>query len=424
MCFKVSLLPFFDDGAGQRMLGFSFQRVSSRKEFFLADAFGRNDVRHFRTAGRNRACLIQGNDLDLACVFKILARLKKDAVLGAHAVSDHDGNRCCQAQCAGAGNDEYADCVFKSSRRISTEEFPDDEYDDGNPDDGWNKDSGYFICNARNRRFRSSCIAHHVDDLGECRIFTDTRCFDADEACRIDCCGADSIACSLVDRNGFAGQGRCIDGRLAFYDFPVDRNGFARFDDEDIARLDLADTDSHDHAVPLDIRRLRRKFHKPLQSIGRTSLGERFQKLSDGNQGRNHGRRLKVKLPAVKHINRFPLHRKVRHLVEDGERPQEGNARAESDKRIHIRRSLEEGTETGREECTVHEHDNQRKNHLRDAKPDVISIQEGRNRKSQHIVSHGKVHEDGQEYEREDKSLLQLRRLPVLQRFFLGCERS
>ena len=107
------------------------------------------------------------------------------------------------------------------------------------------------------------------------------------------------------------------------------------------------------------------------------------------------------------------------HFIKYIKRPEEGYRRPQGNQGIHIRRSPEKGTETGREEGTIDEHDDGSKDHFRQRDSQMVMVQESRHRKAQHIVAHGKVHENRKKYDGPDEAPFQFGCLMILQCFFL-----
>ena len=105
------------------------------------------------------------------------------------------------------------------------------------------------------------------------------------------------------------------------------------------------------------------------------------------------------------------------HFIKYIKGPAEGYGRAQSHQGIHIGTPVEKGLKAGIEEGMVHCHNNKGQNHFRQGKAQMVMIQKERHRQIQHIVSHGEVHEDYQEKDRNEKPSFELRRFMVLQGF-------
>ncbi len=328
------------DRFSERVLAVCLQRIGKLQQAFLRKAVRGQNVRHFRLARGDRSGLIKRDDLHFAGGFQCFAGLEEDAGLCAHAVPDHDGDRCCQAERTGAGNNEHGDRARQRKADGLPRDQPADHHNDGDADDGRNEDAGYLIGDPGDRRFRRGGIRDHVDDLAERRVFPDAGRSRGDVAGLVDGRSTDLIAFGFVDRDGFACQCGFVDGRMSGQDDAIDRDGFAGLYGEDIAGNDFFDADLGLFAVPQQYGGLRRKLHQALERIGGAAFGHRFQHLSDGDQRRDHGGGFEVQLSVIKfhqlHIGgAFRNH--TTHFIEYKGAPAEGDGRAERDQRIHIR---------------------------------------------------------------------------------------
>ena len=92
-----------DDGPGERMLGVGLDRGGESQQLRLVR---RRDRDERRLALRERAGLVEDDDLELAGPFERDAVLHEQAVAGAERGRDGDHQRDRQAQGVGAGDDE------------------------------------------------------------------------------------------------------------------------------------------------------------------------------------------------------------------------------------------------------------------------------------------------------------------------------
>ena len=92
------------------------------------------------------------------------------------------------------------------------------------------------------------------------------------------------------------------------------------------------------------------------------------------------------------------------------------SARAERNKRIHVRRAAPQALESADKEVLIDDHDRGRKQQLRKAHRDVVPRKECRQRPAPHHVSHGNIHEREQESDRQKQSAFETRRIVILER--------
>ncbi len=63
-----------------------------------------------------------------------------------------------------------------------------------------------------------------------------------------------------------------------------------------------------------------------------------------------------------------------RHPIEDVHGPAKTHAGAERHEGVHVGRAVDERLEAGCEECSVDDHDDEREDHLRECKAEVIVV--------------------------------------------------
>ena len=141
-------------------------------------------------------------------------------------------------------------------------------------------------------------------------------------------------------------------------------------------------------------RGFRGKPHQTLQGVCRLPFRPCFQHLPDGNQRRNHGRRLEIQVHPVFH------HRGMIAFYE----------------RVHIGTAAEQRGKPGGKKLPVDHHDGRGQQQFKQAQENMVA--EGcRSRPVPHHVPHGEVHQNQQDRNREEKPPFQLRGFMVLQRF-------
>ena len=76
-------------------------------QYLLRHTVCGQDIRHARLAAGDGASFIQGNDLGFTGLLQRNRGFEKNAVFSAHTIANHNGNRRCQAQRAGAADDQH-----------------------------------------------------------------------------------------------------------------------------------------------------------------------------------------------------------------------------------------------------------------------------------------------------------------------------
>jgi hypothetical protein len=99
------------------------------------------------------------------------------------------------------------------------------------------------IGQARHRRARTLGRFDQTDDAGIGTLGRPPRRQEMEGLTDVGRAAHDAIADLLLDRHGFAGQGRLVENGQAFYDRSVDRHHIAFSNHEAIARLDHVQVD-------------------------------------------------------------------------------------------------------------------------------------------------------------------------------------
>src|SRR6266511_5334531 len=98
----------------------------------------------------------------------------------------------------------------------------------------------------------------------------------------------DAIADLLLDRHGFAGQGRLVENGQAFYDRSVDRHHIAFSNHEAIARLDHVQVDLLEPAGSVADRGVRYPAEESRHFTACATLDKVFKILPDGIHQSDH----------------------------------------------------------------------------------------------------------------------------------------
>ena len=399
------------------MLALSLKGKGGEEQLCFRDALGGQKIRNARLAGGDGAGFVEHDDLGFARLLERDGGFEEDAVFRAEAVADHDRHGRGEAERAGAADDEHRDAAREGERERRPREEPDNRCNDGDRDDRRDEDAGDLVRDLRNRRFGGGGVGDHFDDLREGRVLADARGLAAQEAGLIDRGGGDGVARGFVHGDALAGEGGLVDGTLPFQNDAVDRDALARADEEHIAPAHLLD--GHDGLDPaaLDGGRLRREGHEAFERIGGLALASGLEHFADGDEREDHGGGLEIKLVHVGHDGLAVARLLgVGHGKERVGAPDKAGARAEGDKRVHIRRAVQQALKAGDEKLLIDDHDDRREQELHQPHGDVVAFKPLRQRPAPHHMAHGKIHEHGEEAERGDEAALQDRRLAVGER--------
>ena len=104
---QVVFLCLLQHSAGQRVFTLLLQGSGKAHQYLLRHTVCGQDIRHARLAAGDGASFIQGNDLGFTCLLQRNRGFEENAVFSAHTIANHNGNRRCQAQRAGAADDQH-----------------------------------------------------------------------------------------------------------------------------------------------------------------------------------------------------------------------------------------------------------------------------------------------------------------------------
>ena len=221
----------FQDSLGQRMLALALQGQGQLQEcIFLGPA---ENIRHLGLALGDGAGFVQDHNVGLSGLLQRDSRLKQNTVLGPHAVANHDGNRCCKAQSAGAADDQHGDAPGQGIGKLPAKQQPD------NGNNRRNKHAGDLVGNFRNGGLGGRRIGDHFDDLGKGGVLPYPAGPAAQEAGLIGGGSRNAVAHRLVHRDAFAGEGGFIDGAAALQNNAVHGDALPGADHKDIVLLHL-----------------------------------------------------------------------------------------------------------------------------------------------------------------------------------------
>ena len=382
------------------MLALLLKRCCSREKHFFRDAFCGQEIRHLRLAGGDGTGLVEHDRIHAAGLLEGLRRLIQNAVLCAHTVADHDGDRRRQAECARAADDEHADAAGDSKAELFAEEQPRAHCQECEADDRGHKDGRDFIGDPCERCLGGCRIADHPDDLRERGVLADAGRPTGQETALIDRRRLHGIAGRFVDRDALAGERRFVDGAFPIHDDTVHRDVFAGPHNKQITRADLFNGHFGFIAVPQHDRRFRGQLHQAFERIGRSALGHRFEQLADRDQRRDHRRRFEVEIHSEL-VDRSAV--AFSHGVDHDEKFDEGiserGSRSQRDQRVHVRRAVGQALKAAREEFAVDGHDDDGDEHLEESQGHVV-LEESRDGPAEHHVPHGEIHEDDKEAQR------------------------
>ena len=319
-----------------------------------------------------------------------------------------------QPQGTGAGDDQHRDPPGQRIAHRMPQHQPDHRGDQRQRDHRGHKNAGDPVGHLGNGRFRRRRFADHLDDLGQSGVLPHPGSPAGEGTGLVQCGGGDAVPGGLVHRDALAGEGGFIDRAGPLHHHAVHRNGLAGPDQEQISLDHLVDGDGDLLALPQQGGRLGGQLHEALQGIGGPPLGAGLQQLAHGDEGEDHGRRLKVEIHAVGHDRRA-----IASRLGGGHGKQrigavtKGRRRAQGHQGIHVRGPVPEALEAADKKLLVDHHDRRRQQQLGQPLGHMVSLVEGRQRPAPHHVPHGKVHQHRQKQQGPEQALFQRQGLMV-----------
>ena len=216
-------------------------RRPQTQQLLFGGTGSRHQVHHLRLAHRQRAGLVEDDDIQLGCVLQRRRVLEQDAVHGAEPGADHDRHRGCQPKRIGARDHEDGDREAEREQQcLADPPVPDDEGEQTHNDRGQNQPLRRAIRQELRRRLGVLRFLDELDDLGERRVRADFGCAILERAALVDGRADHRVADFLCHRHRFARKHRLVDQGRAFQHGPVDRDLVPRPDHDRIAGNNLS----------------------------------------------------------------------------------------------------------------------------------------------------------------------------------------
>ena len=185
--------------------------------------------------------LVDDDGVDLLHPFQRFGVLDQHAVRGTPPDPDLDADRCRQAECAGASDDQNCHRDDQPVREpgVRSDQQPHHERQHRDANDRGHEDPGHPIGHPLDRRPRALRFGDQGHDPRQHRVLPDSLCLDHQGAGRVNGAPDDRVADILGDRHRLAGHQRLIQRGTALDHHPVRRHLLAGTHAEPISRLNL-----------------------------------------------------------------------------------------------------------------------------------------------------------------------------------------
>ena len=300
-----SPLQFVQDGFGKGMFRTAFQRTSGQKQFFFGK-YAWEYIRHLWLSCGQGPSFVQNNRIHPVQIFQCLSIFEENPHLGAPAGSNHDGDRCGQAQSTGAGNHQNRNGAGQAEFQTLPQNHPDHKRDGSNAHDHRHEDTGNPICQSGNGRFGAASLLNHPDHLSQGGVlpylfrpeFQVPLCIDGRRCHR--------VPRGFLHRDTFSGQSALIHSASAFHHSAIYGDTPSGADNDNISHLDLIHGNLLNLPFPANHSSFWAQIHQCPDGIPCTAFCSGFQKFTQRNEGQDHCRRLKIKIFAIA-LYQFPI---------------------------------------------------------------------------------------------------------------------
>ena len=389
----------------ERMARIFFKRRRERQELLRAHIRTMKHVRHGWLAARYRTSFVEDDGLYVVRRLERLGGFYQDSVRRAAPRAYHDRRRRSEAERAGTRNYQHRDGDRKRELDALARYQPSRRGDERYNDDDRHENAAYLVRELSDRGLRARRLVHKPHYLRERRLVADAR------RAHFEIPGLDRrrayqlVARLLLDRYALARYRRLVDRGVALRQHAVDRHGLAGAHHDGLALLNLFDRNFSLDAAANDESRLWREVHQLVDCVRSAPLRASLEELPHRDERQYHARRLEIKVHREHaHHLEVSVAEAECDFIERVHAVDESRARAESDKRIHIRRTVRQRRKADAEELKVDEHDGngqqeqrQRENHS------VLRPVEKRRKRPAHHVPHRNIEKRHGEYDRGHK---------------------
>ena len=287
---QAQLVGLLDDGLGNMMLA---QRLGAGRhaQQILDRVIGeRVNVGHYRAARRQRARLVEGDDVGLAHEFQIGAALEKDTLPRRRGDRAQRAGRRADDERTWARHDQQRHGAVECRREgLVQKEVGQDHGQQRGADDGVGIGLAEAVDKLLGRRGIFARILDQCDDPAQRRLRCELGDLDLQRTAAIDRAGKDLVAQMLADRQALARDGALVDAAVAADDDAVHGQAIARFDQHHIADDQLLD--GQDCLAPIAAHQGggRPQLAERLDGLARTAHGVGLQRATQREEEEQQG---------------------------------------------------------------------------------------------------------------------------------------
>ena len=222
--------------------------------------------------------------------------LDQDAVARGDAGADHDRCRRCQAQRAGAGNDQHRDRVQQRLLPVAAGESPAQQGHQRDDQHHRHKHLAHLIHQTLDRCFGSLRVFHHADDARQRGFRTHRQGFHQQQTVAIHRTAGDMRIRALAERQALAGDERFVHLAVAFAHRAIHSDALAGAHHDQVADAHGGQRDFDIHAITAHPRGIRAQRLQRADGSGGFALGAGFQPLAQQHQRDDYGGCLEIQV--------------------------------------------------------------------------------------------------------------------------------
>ncbi len=204
-----------------------------------------------------RAGFVKHHHVGLVCQLQRLRVFDQNAVLRRHPGAGHDGGRCGQTQCAGAGNHQHGDGVDDGQLKRQPVCQPAQQRQQRQPQHHRHKHRADLVDQALNGCLGGLRVFHQRNDARQHGVDPGGLDLNHHPAVAIERAPGDLVLHGFGHRQGFAGQHRLIDLGVAFQHHAIDGKALAGAHHQFITRQHFVNRHIHFAVKPQQVRGVR-----------------------------------------------------------------------------------------------------------------------------------------------------------------------
>ena len=237
-----------DNSSGERMLREPFHLKGHVQHFPFRFPVKRHNIRHHRLTGGQRTCLVEHHHAYLLQILQVGPAFNQYAFPTGLANASRHGHWRGHHQGTGSCRHQQHDRLVIPARHLQSQDQWHHDQQDGSSQHHRGIDLPELLYKGLRPAFLLLGLFHQVDHLRKGIVFIGCRRFDLQGAVEVQRPRKDPVTTIFFHRHRFAGYGRLIHARPAFFNDTIGRDGLTGTYEENISRLQPGSF--HPHLFP------------------------------------------------------------------------------------------------------------------------------------------------------------------------------